>query len=86
MGISRGSGRRRFSWCHGLRKFQIISDCGRRGVNKDGGEGGRGDGGLEFSERNIGGAVTSCEGDEGFNAIGVENPKAAQVSNMEESI
>ena len=37
-----------------MRKFQIISGCGRRGVKEDGAEGGWGDGGLEFNESNIG--------------------------------
>ena len=71
---------------HGLRKFQIIIDCGQRGVNEEGAESGRGNQGLEFNESNVRGAVTSFEGDGGFSDVGLKKGQGAQVSDMERSI
>ena len=48
-----------------MRKFQIVSDCGRMGVKEDGAESGRGDGCLEFNKSNVRGAVTRSESDGG---------------------
>ena len=59
-----------------MRKFQIVSDCGRMGVKEDGAEGGWGDGSLEFNESNVGGTATSFEGNGGFSAVRFEKPKA----------